>query len=134
MRLKIIDPSQPNLVCTVFLYGKSADDFPRKIRVGDILVLHKFGFDIWNDNFQAKKHFKVMGSFARFFSGNPDSNSYDSIDGAVGQDDAEGKILGLVNNLRKSSKAHFSKNAVPVLSKNSKKSSDFDVILKVNSS
>ena len=74
-----------------------------------------------------------MGSFARFFSGNPDSHSYDSIDGAVGQDDGEGKILALINNLRKNSKSYFTKNGVPVFSKNSKLSSDFDVILKVNS-
>ena len=68
MRLKIIDPSHPNDQCSVFLYAKSVEDFPRKIKIGDILVLHRFGFEMWNDSFQAKKHFKVMGSFFRFFS------------------------------------------------------------------
>jgi hypothetical protein len=134
MRLKIIDPSQPNDQCSVFLYARSIEDFPRRIRIGDILVLHKFGFEIWNDCFQAKKHFKVHGSFFRFFSGEPSANSYSAIDNQVGLDDSEGKILALINKLRATSKAHFSKNAIPLYSKNSKLSSDFDLILKVQGS
>ena len=80
MRLKIIDPSHPNDQCSVFLYAKNVDDFPRRIRIGDILVLHKFGFEMWNDSFQAKKHFKVMGAFFRFFSGDHTADSYSPID------------------------------------------------------
>ena len=75
-----------------------------------------------------------MGSFFRFFSGEPGANSYSAIDNEVGLDDSEGKILALLNKLRAASKTHFSKHQIPLYSKNSKLSSDFDLILKVQSS
>lgn len=44
LKLKIVDPSSLNDPCHVFLYSKTINDFPKNIQVGDILLLHKYGF------------------------------------------------------------------------------------------
>ena len=132
MKLKIIDPSSANDPCHVFLFSRSKEDFPQKIHVGDLLMLHKYGFDIWNDSLQAKKHFKVMGAEFRFFSGNPASDTYSFLDGQSSTiDDFDGSALSLIKALRKFSQTYFKKNNVPVYAKSGKKSSDFDLLLEV---
>ena len=135
LKLKIIDPSSVNDPCHVFLYSKAIDDFPHHIQVGDILLLHKYGFDIWNEMLQAKKHFKVLGADFRFFSGNPSSDTYAFLDGqSTTIDDFDGQVLSLTKELRKFSQNHFKKNNIPLYTKGSKLSSDFDLILKVERS
>lgn len=44
VKLKMIDPSTASDPCTVFLYSRRIEDFPRNIKLGDILFLHKYGF------------------------------------------------------------------------------------------
>ena len=44
LKLKLIDPSSPTEACYVFLHSRNAEDFPRNIKMGDILLLHKYGF------------------------------------------------------------------------------------------
>jgi hypothetical protein len=48
LKLKIIDSSSPTDPCVVFLYARTADDFPHGIKIGDILFLNKYQFEIWN--------------------------------------------------------------------------------------
>lgn len=84
---------------------------------------------------QAKKHFKIMGADFRFFSGNPSSESFSFLEGQSNSiDDFDGTVLNLVKELRKFGQTHFKKNNVPLYTKNSKLSSDFDLVLKVEGS
>ena len=76
-----------------------------------------------------------MGADFRFFSGNPSSETYSFLDGQnTSIDDFDGTVLNLVRELRKFSQTHFKKNSIPLYSKSSKLSSDFDLILKVSGS
>ena len=134
MKLKIIDSSSPNDPCHVFLYSRHVEDFPKSIKVGDILFLKKYGFEIWNDSLQAKKQFKVLGSEFQFFSGEPNLENYAQIGQQTALDDFDSSILSSIRELRKFSQNYFKKNSVPLYNKNSKKSSDFDLILEVTSS
>lgn len=133
LKLKIIDASSPSEPCNVFLYSRHAEDFPQNIKFGDILFLNKYGFEIWNDSLQAKKQFKVLGSEFRFFSGEPSLESYSQIGQQTSLDDFDSSLLNSIRELRKFSQNYFKKNNVPLYSKNSKQSSDFDVILQVKS-
>lgn len=96
-------------------------------------MLHKYGFELWNGSLQAKKQFKVAGTEFRFFSGDPASENYSPIAPQSAIDDFDGSMLTLLRELRKFSAGYFKKNAIPLYSKNSKKSSDFDLILQVKS-
>ena len=76
-----------------------------------------------------------MGADFRFFSGNPSSETYSFLEGQnTSIDDFDGTVLQLIRELRKFSQTHFKKNNIPLYSKNSKLSSDFDLILKVEGS
>ena len=44
VKLKIIDPSSSNDPCHVFLYSRQLEDFPRNIKLGDILFVNKYNF------------------------------------------------------------------------------------------
>ena len=135
LKLKIIDPSTVNEPCQVFLFSKSITDFPQNLQVGSILLLHKYGFEVWNDMLQAKKHFKIMGAEFRFISGNPSLEGYSFLEGQNSSiDDFDGSVLNLIKELRKFSQGYFKKNNVPLYTKGSKLSSDFDLILKVEGS
>lgn len=136
LKLKIMDPSLPSSsdLCHVFLYSKQAEDFPRNIRLGDLLFLNKYGFETWNGSLQAKKHFKVMGAEFRFFSGEPTADSYSPIGTQNAIDDFDGSVLSLIRELRKYSQTYFKKNNVPLFTKSSKLASDFDLILQVTGS
>ena len=134
VKLKMIDPSSPTEPCHVFLYSRQAEDFPRNIRLGDILLLNKYGFEVWNDALQAKKHFKVFGAEFRFFSGEPNADGYTPIGNQNAIDDFDGSVLGLIKELRKFSQNYFKKNNVPLYTKSSKLASDFDLILQVTGS
>ena len=134
LKLKLIDPSSPTDACHVFLYSRHAEDFPKNIKLGDILLLHKYGFEVWNDSLQAKKHFKVMGAEFRFYSGEPTSEGYSPIGTQNAIDDFDGSVLNTIKELRKFSQTYFKKNNVPLYSKTSKLSSDFDLILQVTGS
>ena len=129
LKLKLIDPSSPSEPCHVFLYSRTPEDFPRNIKIGDILLLHKYGFELWNDTLQAKKHFKVFGAEFRFYSGEPTSEGYSPIGTPNAINDFDGSILGQIRELRKFSQNHFKKNNVPLYTKSSKLASDFDLIL-----
>lgn len=96
-------------------------------------MLHKYGFELWNDSLQAKKQFKVAGTQFRFFSGEPTADNYSPIAPQSAIDDFDGNILSLLKELRKFSAGYFKKNVIPLYTKSSKKSSDFDLILQVKS-
>ena len=134
LKLKLIDPSSPTDPCHVFLYSRNAEDFPRNIKLGDILLLHKYGFEIWNNSLQAKKHFKVMGAEFRFYSGEPSAESYSPIGTQNAIDDFDGSVLNHLRELRKFSQNHFKKNNAPLYTKSSKLASDFDLFLQVTGS
>ena len=89
---------------------------------------------MWNDNLQAKKHFKVMGAEFRFYSGEPSSDSYSPIGTQNAIDDFDGSVLNMIKELRKFSQTYFKKNNVPLYTKSSKLASDFDLILSVTDS
>ena len=86
---------------------------------------------MWNDNLQAKKHFKVMGAEFRFYSGEPSSESYSPIGTQNAIDDFDGSVLNMIRELRKFSQTYFKKNNIPLYTKSSKLASDFDLILQV---
>ena len=44
VKLKIIDPTSSNDPCHVFLYSRQLEDFPRNIKLGDILFVNKYNF------------------------------------------------------------------------------------------
>jgi hypothetical protein len=95
-------------------------------------MLRNYGFDLWNSSLQAKKHFKVFGAEFRFFSGNPYDENYSSLGNETQNvDDFDGFLLSLIKALRNFSHIHFKKNSVPLFTKREKKSSDFDLLLKV---
>ncbi len=94
-------------------------------------MLHRYNFDIFNDTLQAKRPFKDNYSFARFFSGNPDLDSYNPIDNTIGINDPDGKIISSLIEIRKTAKNHFKSANVPLFSKKDNLSSDFDLILRV---
>lgn len=96
VKLKMIDPSTTNEPCHVFLYSKNAQDFPKNIKLGDILFLNKYGFELWNENLQAKKHFKILGAEFRFFSGEPTADNYAPIAPQSAIDDFDGSIINLL--------------------------------------
>lgn len=96
LKLKIIDPSSSSEPCHVFLYSKYIQDFPQNIKLGDILFLNKYGFEIWEGSLQAKKQFKVMGAEFRFFSGDPSLDSYSPIGQQSVLDDFDGSILNSI--------------------------------------
>lgn len=132
-KLKIIDHSQQQEPLQVYLWSNRKEDFTLSLKVGDIILLNNFKIESFHDKLQAKKAYRNEDSYFRIFSGSPDINSYFPIDKKVGLDDDDGKILNSLSQLRAFSKTHFSKNRVPVLSKNDKKvsSSDCDVVLRV---
>ena len=136
-KLKIMDHTNAEPM-QVYLWSNHQNDFSYHLKVGDVLYIHNFKIDIYRDNLQAKKAFKVEDSYFRIFSGSPDTNGYAPVDKKVGLDDEKGEILNALNALRKHSNDHFRKNKVPVLFKNDSKkkvvSSDFDMILRVENS
>jgi hypothetical protein len=71
LKIKIIDSTSPHEPCHVFLYSKHIEDFPHNIRLGDILLVTRYHFELWEGSLQAKKQFKVMGAEFRFYSGEP---------------------------------------------------------------
>lgn len=81
-KLKIVDASSPTDPIQIFLYGKK-EDLSTSLRVGDVLFFHKFKADIFNDNIQIKKPYKVEESFYRIFNGSPDLNNYSVVDKQV---------------------------------------------------
>ena len=138
-KLKVIDSSNSSEPLQVYIYSNRKEDFTNNIRIGDIILLNNFRFEVYNNNFQAKKAYKNEDSYFRIFSGNPETSNYNAVDRRVGLDDEDGKILTALNNLRTFSKGHFSKTKVPVLFKDKKgagkvTSSDFDIILRVTES
>lgn len=134
LKLKIIDSSSTNDPCHVFLYSKHVQDFPQNIKLGDLLLLNKYGFEVWEGSLQAKKQFKVMGGEFRFYSGDPTLDTYSPIGSQIALDDFDGSILSSIRELRKFSHNEFKKNNVPLYTKKSKLASDFDLILEVKSS
>lgn len=76
-----------------------------------------------------------MGAEFRFISGNPSVDGYSFLEGQASSiDDFDGTVLNLIKELRKFSQGHFKKNSIPLYTKGSKLSSDFDLILKVEGS
>jgi hypothetical protein len=133
LKLKIIDQSSITDPCIVFLFSRSAEDFPQSIKVGDLLLLHKYQFEIWKESVQAKKQYKVLNSEFRFYTGEPSAEAYGQIGNQPALDDFDSSILGALRDLRKFSQTYFKKNPVPLYSKSSQKSSDFDLVLEVKS-
>lgn len=86
-KIKIIDASS-NQPVQVFIFNKKLEDFSQNIKVGDILLFHKYKGDLYNGNIQIKKPFKVEDSFLRIFNGNPELSNYSPVDRqVVGIDD-----------------------------------------------
>ncbi len=138
-KFKIIDGSQAEPL-QVYLWSNRREDFSLNVKVGDILFLNNFKVEIFKENLQAKKAFKVEDSYFRIFSGNPALTNYSPVDKKVGLDDEDGKILNTIGDLRKYSKEFFKNSRVPLLFKSEGKekkgekkitSSDFDIILRV---
>lgn len=59
---------------------------------------------------------------------------YGYIDGKVGMYDDDRTILSAINDLRKYSRNYFKNHPITLVTKSSKNSSDFDLILEVKSS
>lgn len=97
------------------------------------ISLCSFQFEVWKGQLQAKALYHGKSSCA-IFSGHPQADSLETkLElGKLNLDSQNLKIVSdRINALKKFSEKHFKSHAVPMMTKSSEKSSDFDMILRV---
>jgi hypothetical protein len=52
--------------CTVMFFGKNPEDLPQPTKIGQILYLRRYDFNIWNNKFQSKRTAGNISSWILF--------------------------------------------------------------------
>ena len=86
-KIKIIDATNQNEPLQVYIWSGQKEDLTLNLKIGDIIYLNNFKFELYQDKLQAKKVYKNEDSYFRIFSGSPDTSNYSPIDKKVGLDD-----------------------------------------------
>lgn len=116
-------------------FGKTPEDLPQPTKIGQVLYLRRYDFNIWNDKFQAKRTAGNISSWI-LFSGDASQAGFNYIstsrpDISLNSD----KYLHLFSPIREL--RHFSTSYLKehsVLSAVDVKTKDFDLVLKVKDS
>jgi hypothetical protein len=125
----------------VVIWLNRKEDFLFKVKVGDILFLNNYRVDVYKGCLQLKKFYGDEECYFRLFSGDMELTSYSPLDRKVGVDDAKGKLLTAINQLRKFAFEYLKDNKIAIFNienagqqrvgiGNGKTSSDFDLILR----
>lgn len=136
-RIKIVDSSlnQLNSIngsthCTVMFFGKTPDELPAPTKIGQLIYLRRYDFNVWNGKFQAKKTAGNISSWT-LISGEVGDHS-DCIKSTKDDFDLGSEkfihLISPINDLRVWNRGYFQKQSVAF---GSVDSSDLDLILKV---
>ena len=140
-RLKIIDrslnqgsPIDEVTFCTVMFFGKTPDELPAPTKVGQIIYLRRYDFNVWNHKFQAKKTAGNISSWVLFSGDNADSGS-DYIKASKETISLSSEkyyhLISPLHELRLFAREYFQKQTVAFAAKDS---NDTDLILRVKES
>lgn len=136
-RIKIIDKSLNQLNgingithCTIMFFGKTPDELPAPTKIGQLIYLRRYDFNIWNNKFQAKKTAGNISSWALIDGDLEDTR--DCIKATKEDFDLGSEkyihLISPIHELRLYAREYFQKQSVAFESEDS---SDSDLILRV---